>query len=118
MIAARGEMESVVPGKGGSCNNRGKGVPDSFALPGFLWCRRQRPEKLAVGCADPSEEERGRVKGRGDGPEHKTHLFLQVPDVYFPGSSAEDFYGRFPTIAEFGDVGGNVCFSGPFSPRT
>lgn len=110
-------MESVVPlWKGGSCN-RGKGVPDSFGLPEFLCCHMQRLEKLAVGCADPSEEEKGRVKGRKDGPEHKTYLFLQVPNVYFPGSSAEDFYGWLPTIAEFGDVGRNVCFSGPFSPR-
>lgn len=59
-----------------------------------------------------------RVKGRKDGWEHDTNLFLQVSDVYFPGSSTEDFYGWFPAVAEFGDVGGNVCFSGPFSSRT
>ena len=57
-------------------------------------------------------------KRREDDWGHKTNLFLQVSDVYFPGSSAEDFYGRFPAIAEFGDVGGDVCFSGPFSSRT
>ena len=63
MIAGRGKTESAVPlWKGGSCN-RGKGEPDSFGLPGFLCCHMQRLEKLAVGCADPSEEEKGKVKG-------------------------------------------------------
>lgn len=59
----------------------------------------------------------GRGKKREGGQGHKTNLFLQVSNVYFPGSSTEDFHRRFPAIAEFGDVGGDVCFSGPFSSR-
>lgn len=60
----------------------------------------------------------GKGRGRGKRQGHRTNLFLQVSDVYFPGSSTEDFCGRFPAVAEFGDVGGDVRVSGPLSSRT